>query len=208
MGTRNLTCAVIDKKYKVAQYGQWDGYPSGQGITILNFLRNKLNRPLMEKRLRQVQFLNDDEIELINESNEELPRQLSRDCGGRILEFLQNGEYTKSELVGWDGDRKPVTYTWKMDKLHNQLNFAGDSVFCEWAYVVDFDENTFEIYEGFVKEPHEGERFSDVGCVETDQGERRYYPIKLKKKYDLNNLPTEEEFLKELEEQEEQDDGY
>lgn len=26
MGTRNLTVVYIDGKYKVAQYGQWDGY--------------------------------------------------------------------------------------------------------------------------------------------------------------------------------------
>jgi hypothetical protein len=87
------------------------------------------------------------------------------------------------------------------------LDFAGDSLFCEWAYVVDFDENTFEVYKGFVKEPHEGERFSNME-YEKSHRESQYYPIKLKKKYDLNNLPTEEEFLKELEQQEEQDDAY
>ena len=40
MGTRNLTL-VKDKegKTKVAQYGQWDGYPEGQGSTILNFIK-------------------------------------------------------------------------------------------------------------------------------------------------------------------------
>ncbi len=38
-GTRNLTCVVVGGEYKVAQYGQWDGYPSGQGLTALNFLR-------------------------------------------------------------------------------------------------------------------------------------------------------------------------
>jgi len=27
MGTRNLTCVMKDGQYKVAQYGQWDGYP-------------------------------------------------------------------------------------------------------------------------------------------------------------------------------------
>lgn len=200
MGTRNLTCAVIDKQYKVAQYGQWDGYPSGQGITILRFLRNELKRPLMEKRLREVQFLNEKEIELINESKEPMPQQFSRDCGGHILEFIQNGEYTKDELdfEGLRSVRKPVTYKWEMDKLHNQLDFAGDSVFCEWAYVVDFDENTFEIYEGFVKEPHEGERFSNVD-YEKSHREEQYYPVKLVKKYDLDDLPTEEEFLQELE---------
>ena len=32
MGTRNLTAVYLDGQYKVAQYGQWDGYPEGQGI--------------------------------------------------------------------------------------------------------------------------------------------------------------------------------
>ena len=39
MGTRNLTCVIKDGKYRVAQYGQWDGYPEGQGMNILNFLK-------------------------------------------------------------------------------------------------------------------------------------------------------------------------
>lgn len=39
MGTRHLTCVVKNNEYKVAQYGQWDGYPSGQGVNILNFLK-------------------------------------------------------------------------------------------------------------------------------------------------------------------------
>ena len=44
MGTRNLTI-VRNKEgiIRVAQYGQWDGYPEGQGITALNFIKNKDN---------------------------------------------------------------------------------------------------------------------------------------------------------------------
>jgi len=38
MGTRNLTMVISDGKTKIAQYGQWDGYPSGQGADILAFL--------------------------------------------------------------------------------------------------------------------------------------------------------------------------
>jgi len=29
MGTRNLTIVTSNGKTKVAQYGQWDGYPGG-----------------------------------------------------------------------------------------------------------------------------------------------------------------------------------
>ena len=59
MGTRNLTL-VKDKegKTKVAQYGQWDGYPEGQGSTILNFIRSKENRDTLAEVLKNVQFFN------------------------------------------------------------------------------------------------------------------------------------------------------
>ena len=33
MGTRGLTMVVSKGKTRVAQYGQWDHYPSGQGRT-------------------------------------------------------------------------------------------------------------------------------------------------------------------------------
>ena len=59
MGTRNLTM-VIDRagKLKVAQYGQWDGYPSGQGATILAFAKDKEKMAKLEKRLSSVRFYN------------------------------------------------------------------------------------------------------------------------------------------------------
>ena len=41
MGTRNLTMVIQDHETKISQYGQWDGYPEGQSLTILSFLQEK-----------------------------------------------------------------------------------------------------------------------------------------------------------------------
>lgn len=60
MGTRHLI-AVIDRKgtLKVAQYGQWDGYPSGQGVDVLKFAKNKVLLDELEKRFDIIKFYND-----------------------------------------------------------------------------------------------------------------------------------------------------
>ena len=44
MGTRNLTVVVKDEQVRVAQYGQWDGYPEVTGRGILKILR-EINKP-------------------------------------------------------------------------------------------------------------------------------------------------------------------
>ena len=48
---------VIHKgETKIAQYGQWDGYPEGQGVTILNFVRKKKNLEKLRAKLEKVRF--------------------------------------------------------------------------------------------------------------------------------------------------------
>jgi len=93
MGTRNLT-KVIDRDgvVKVAQYGQWDGYPSGQGVTALYHAEN---HRLIESKLDKLHFLNDVEIENINsllaasgQPVGEVYPTLSRDTCADILGYV------------------------------------------------------------------------------------------------------------------------
>jgi len=57
MGTRHLIVVKKDNEIKVAQYGQWDGYPSGQGVSILKFLRNKKRIKKLSDKMKVVRFI-------------------------------------------------------------------------------------------------------------------------------------------------------
>lgn len=182
MGTRNLTMVYMDNEYKIAQYGQFDGYPEGAGCLILNFLRG-VKLDYFKEKVKNIQEFTKEELARIDtyikmnvmpEWKSMYPT-LDRDLGCKILsEITFNGQ----------------------KRIEKDLKFAADSLYCEWAYVIDLDKNTFEVYKGFNKEKlTEEDRFYFLMKEDAE-----YYPVKLVKTYDLNNLPSEEEFLKDFEE--------
>jgi len=191
MGTRNLTCVVHDGEYKIAQYGQWDGYLEGAGMTIFEFLQETDIEEFTEK-IKQVAAYTDEELKEISSQfgdgsgwltideaekyNEAYPN-LTRNTGCKILHLVRDSE-------------DPVNVS-----LH--LNFAKDSLFCEWAYVIDLDKGMFEIYQGFNQSPlEEGERFYSEDPPENAVGDEAYYPVKHLISFDLKKLPpTSETFL-------------
>ena len=202
MGTRHLICVVKDGEYKVAQYGQWDGYPGGQGIDILDFLTNEIDRETFEAKVKTLTWITDKEHKAqwvecgalkdsdlvsmaVAEKHAAKYPENSRDTGAKILSVIQNSD-------------RPI-------RLISQLEFAGDSLFCEWAYVIDLDKNTFEVYEGFNKEPlQDNERFSMLEkhkeSIELDgqkiiESKQNYYPVKFAKSFELDNLPPVSDFL-------------
>lgn len=65
MGTRNLTIVKLDGEYKVAQYGQWDGYPGGQGLRCLSFLRLLMDPEKFKAAVRNCRFGTQEEIHAI-----------------------------------------------------------------------------------------------------------------------------------------------
>lgn len=127
MGTRNLIAVVLDGEFKVAQYCQWDGYLSGQGNGILEFLNNEsFDLEIFKDQLRKCVFLQEGQ-EL------EFSPYTSRDTGSDILSLI----YTEREL--------------NQIELIDISKFAADGLFCEFAYVLDLDNEILEVYEGFAK---------------------------------------------------------
>jgi hypothetical protein len=134
MGTRNLT--VVKNAVgttKIAQYGQWDGYPSYSGIEALKFLRDEYNQQLLSAKLDLVQFVGDEEVNELYKQFETTDWEnkdflnaypgLHRDTGIGILEVVAKAT-------------API-------KTVDNTEFANDSLFCEGIYEVDFSTNKF-----------------------------------------------------------------
>lgn len=170
MGTRHLIVVQIDGEYKIAQYGQWDGYPAGQGTTVLNFLKTA-DLEAFKSKLRRLRWLSDEECSAVDKIKN-WPKAypwLSRDAGAKILAMVADHE-------------TPLA-------LGNSIIFAEDSLFCEWAYVIDFDTGVLEVWKGFKKDAVADGRFPAA------IGENGYGPIQLKCSWRLDDLPSQEEFV-------------
>lgn len=196
MGTRNLTMVIQNEKPVVAQYGQWDGYPKGQGYTVLEFLR-KVDLKKFNEKLKNVRFVNAADEKKIQAFMKKIG------CPDGWMTSEQSAKYhEKYPYMSRDHGAKILDLIYTSDGevlLQDSTSFAGDSLFCEWAYVIDLDNNTLECYGGFNKQPlNEGERFKDA--EPTDSG---YLPITCIKKYPLDKLPTKRQFVKDLEPKEE-----
>lgn len=138
MGTRGLT-KVIDANgvTKVAQYGQWDHYPAGQGVKILSILTaDHYAVEELELALDKCHFVDDAEREKIYAGyNAKYPEtthmkkfssmlpSLSRDTCGDIL-----------NVVRWSAGPVPLV---------DESEFEADDLFCEGVYIVDYQAKLF-----------------------------------------------------------------
>ena len=188
MGTRHLIAVQLDGEYKIAQYGQWDGYPEGKGVDVLHFLRNRMDEEKFKVALRRSSFISDKAL-----------NKLGKACGlqadGMIL--LTDMDTMKRHHPEFHRDTSAKILDLVQSRpngmqLENSIRFAADGLFCEWAWVIDFDKRTFEGYRGFGSDPlTEQDRFYFLRDFE----QNGYSGVKLAAEWSLDNLPSDEVFL-------------
>lgn len=134
MGTRNLT-VVKDNTgtTRVAQYGQWDGYPSYSGVKALEFLRDKTLVENLRNRLTLVEFIDDQEGEAIWEAFD----HDDNDPAKYDLEYPGLTRNTGIDIL------LAVAGATETIKMIDNSDFRNDDLFCEGIYEVDFSTNKF-----------------------------------------------------------------
>ncbi|EBS4516447.1 hypothetical protein DQT32_03325 [Salmonella enterica subsp. enterica serovar Braenderup] len=206
MGTRNLIAAVKDGKVKVAQYCQWDGYFTGQGENIANFIRNVLAEESSSQQFREnidkCIFVDDDfmraaqieaglnpDEQYVSFGDPALARyqdkypQFNRSTGADIFYLIQNGTF----------------------ELRDDFDFGRDSLWCEFAYIINLDNNTLEIYTGF--NTNENLEIPEVYRRWPKDPDSNYCPVKLHTIVTFRELWENENYMEELQEAEYENEG-
>ena len=148
MGTRHLISVINTKgETKIAQYGQWDGYLSGHGISILRFLKekdlNKFDECLNKCRFWDSKGRDKDFIESYDKNapvwfndpdnrTEEQKRwfntYVSGDLGSEILNNVFENAENEKEIL-----------------LQDNSDFIKDTLFCKYAYTIDLQKRELRI---------------------------------------------------------------
>ena len=182
MGTRGVYGIRKNGEDKLT-YNHWDSYPDGLGRDILEFCS-----------LVSVKNLNRfwDKLILVNENDNPTPDQIEFCKKHGMCDFnvssrsetdwyclLRNlqGNFEKYRELLNDDEVKEIYMT-------NSNNFIKDSLFCEYGYIINLDEEVLEFWDGFQRVPNENNRYG-TEMIEDDYG---YYPCKLMVTFPLNEI--------------------
>ncbi len=138
MGTRGLT-KVVDRNgvTKVAQYGQWDHYPAGQGVNVLNFLTET---PKMVKQLElaldKCEFVSEAVSQVLYaEYNNKYPESDEMDRFTMVMPAFSRD--TCSDIL------KVVYYSAGKVQMLDESEFEKDDRVCEGVYEINYQTNKF-----------------------------------------------------------------
>ena len=183
MGTRGAFGFIKNGVEKVT-YNHFDSYPDGLGQSILADLAGvnieKLNEAF-------------DRIELVSNDKEPTAEQIEecRDLADKSVSTQRLSEWyvllRKAQgCIGVYWAKNPLPY------MINGKDFLQDSLFCEFAYIVNLDTNQLEFYRGFNEKPGGAGRYAGLKR-EREQGSPvpTYYGVVLKLEIPLRDIIKE-----------------
>jgi hypothetical protein len=190
MGTRGAIAFVIDGIEKIA-YNHFDSYPSGLGLDVLSFLRSRQDELINNKTGGTRDLAR--KLRVVDPNSKPTAEDIER------LAPVTNTNVGAQSVEDWycllretQGDPAAMLAA---GVIEDASDFPTDSLFCEWAYVIDLDHNVLEVYEGFQTKPHSAGRFADRRAPRDGTTSDKYHPVKLVASWPFDALPSEDALL-------------
>ncbi len=158
MSTRGVIGFRKNKKDKLA-YNQCDSYPSSLGEAVLKVCKRT-------------------SVEVFNQAYDRIKFVTKKTLTPEVKNRLVEAEGKLEAYVEGTDTQNALEF------MAKDNDFIKASLFCEWGYIVNLDNNTLEVWTGYQKEPTVGNRYGEIA----DGG---FYPCKLIAEFPLDNLPTD-----------------
>lgn len=174
MGTRGLYGLRKNGMDKTS-YNHFDSYPEGLGADIVQFILH-----------HSIQQLNDfyDRIIMVDEDASPTAEEIERCKANNSINLSVSTKSTDDWyclLRKFQGELESLyweDYAYMIDGH----DFIKNSLFCEYAYIINLDTNMLEFYEGFCEHPQKGNRYG------TECDNDGYYPCRLVKEIPIDSI--------------------
>ncbi len=182
MSTRGLI-GFYHKETDKLTYNHSDSYPEFLGKNILSELKEVSDWGLIKDRVENLVAIPDSRV--ITDNDALVRSEIRRHFDGNYQ--VNNPKDYYSLFKPFQGRLKPYL-DGKLTFMATANDFVYDSLFCEWAYIVNLDTQKFEVWRGIQSKPDLESRYD----MESDR--MGYYPCKLLKDYSLLELPGYNKF--------------
>jgi hypothetical protein len=179
MGTRGSFGWRVDGQDKLC-YNHFDSYPTGLGQQMVDFCRLVEDWDKVKEKVRALENVKDREP---TEEDVEACRAYAN-----LNVSNQNTQDWYCLLRETQGDPGAVL---ACGRYVENNNFILDSLFCEYAYIINLDDHTLEVYDGFQTKPHSKGRYSNHECEVGHPRETKYHPCALVVTFPLDNIPQD-----------------
>lgn len=178
MGTRGTYGFRKDGIDKLT-YNHWDSYPDGLGRTVVEFCKN-----------HDVEELKNifDKIIMVDKNTPPTEKQIDECIENGFTDFnVSSGSKTDwyCLLRNCQGDLECLAKAKNHAYMEDNSNFIKDSLWCEYGYIINLDDEVLEFYKGFQNIPQEGNRYGTEPCKEYSEF---YYPCKLSLTFPLDEI--------------------
>jgi hypothetical protein len=152
MGTRGTYGFRIGGQDKLA-YNHYDSCPDWLGRNLIEFIRSTSTDGM--RKIAQG-------LILVDEDSTPTPEQIEK-CN-QWTDLKVSSQSTKDwYCLLREAQGNPDAWKQGLRFVIDSHEFMGDSLFCEWAYVINLDEETLEIYKGCNENPNAPGRYTSRG---------------------------------------------
>jgi hypothetical protein len=177
MGTRGSVGFIVeDKPY--LNYNHYDSYPDGLGEDVLDFI-TKVNKEQGWNKFKE-NAKNVIELKGKRITDPEIIERYKKYADLGVSEQTYEDPYCLFRNI--QGSWMNEIYIGELQHYTFDNGFIKDSLFCEYAYVINLDTMKLEFYDGFQKNPQKDNRFGE------SSEEEGYYPCRLVSVFDLDSI--------------------